>query len=264
MVSNFRRSLRELSAEVATNPNSTAFVELAAAYRERGDMQRALWLCLRGLQRHPTNVEAHFELGCIYSARGERELALDEWSIVLQLAPNHLPSLLALTRLYIEEGRRAEAETQLRAAQALAPGDATVTELWTQLESIGEDSAAESQGGVFDALVQGSSGTLGVLLTDSDGRVIVGRIPDQNVESDMALAVNLNSARAEAMRVATYLRLGDLKGMVVEGETARLTVSPLGENVIIVATAADVPAGRAALVAQTAGEIAESYLNGDG
>jgi len=264
MAASMRRSLRELSAEVATNPNSTAFVELAAAYRERGDLQRALWLCLRGLQRHPTHVQAHYELGCIYEARGERELALDEWSIVQQLSPEHLQARLALIRLYVEEGRRAEAESEIKAAHALAPGDPIVAELWNKLETIGDASADSQEAGVFDDLVASSPGTLGVLLADAEGKVIVGHMSQQGVESDMALAVNLNSARAEGARVASYLNLGDLKGLVVEGETARLTVSSMGEHVIIAATSRDVPAGRAVRVVQRAWEVANSYLSENG
>ena len=264
MAASMRRSLRELSAEVATNPNSTAFVELAAAYRERGDLQRALWLCLRGLQRHPTHVQAHYELGCIYEARGERELALDEWSIVQQLSPEHLQARLALIRLYVEEGRRAEAESEIKAAHALAPGDPIVAELWNKLETIGDASTDSQEAGVFDDLVARSPGTLGVLLADAEGKVIVGHMSQQGVESDMALAVNLNSARAEGARVASYLNLGDLKGLVVEGETARLTVSSMGEHVIIAATSRDVPAGRAVRVVQRAWEVANSYLSENG
>lgn len=260
MVGNTRRSLQELSAEVATNLNSTAFVELAAAYRERGDLQRALWLCLRGLQRHPTHVAAHFELGRIYEARGERELALDEWSIVRQLAPEHVASRLALVRLYIDEGRRADAERELRAAEELAPGDAQISELWNRLLAMSEEGARRGPGAVFDALLDDYPGTLGVMLADADGRLVAGRMPEQGVESEMALAVNLSSARAEAERVATYLDMGELRGIVVETEAIRLTVSPVADHVIILATSSGIPAGRAARVVQRAWGIAEDYL----
>jgi tetratricopeptide (TPR) repeat protein len=264
MAGNIRRSLQELSAEVATNPNSTAFVELAAAYRERGDARRALWLCLRGLQRHPTHVEAHFELGRIYEARGERELALDEWNIVRQLAPDHLASRLALVRLYISEGRRADAQVELEAAQEISQGNAIITELWDELEDLEEDRPVAAREGVFDSLVADYPGTLGILLIDRDGRVIVGGISQEGVESDMALAVNLYSAQAEAERVASYLGMGDLSGFVVESDSARLTVSPVEENVVVVVTSHDVPAGRAARVGQRAWQVAQDYLSTNG
>lgn len=264
MDGSIRRSLNELSAEVATNPNSTAFVELAAAYRERGDLKRALWLCLRGIQRHPTHVEAHFELGRIYEMRGERELALDEWNIVRQLAPGHLASRLALVRLYLAENRRRDAERELEAAQHISPGNAAVVELRTQLEAMGEVDAVSPTVGVFDDLVRDYPGTLGILLIDRDGRVIVGGVSQEGVESDMALAVNLYSAQAEAERVASYLDMGRLNGIVVESDTTRLIVSPVGEEMVVLATRNEVPAGRAARVIQRAWQVAESYLSKNG
>lgn len=260
MAGKTRRSLQELSAEVATNPGSTAFVELAAAYRERGDLQRALWLCLRGIQRHPTHVEAHYELGRIYWARGEREPALDEWNIVRQLAPDHLASRLALIELYMEEGRRADAERELEAAERLAEGDRVVAELRKRLSSVPQEKAKPA-GGVFEPLAEEEPGTLGVLLVDGDGRVMVGRIRQQGVETDMALAANLNSARAEAERVASYLGLGEVVDMEIESNTARLTVSPVGDEMIVLATSLEVPAGQASRLAQRAWNVAQSYLD---
>jgi tetratricopeptide (TPR) repeat protein len=245
---------------VATNPSSTAFVELAAAYRERGDLDRALRLCLRGIQRHPTHVEAHYELGRIYEGRGERELALDEWGIVQQLAPDHLASRLALVRLYMDEGRQAEAREELKAAIEHAPSDPVVAELWEVLKAAPVGEAGTVPGGVFDSLASEFPGTLGVLLVDGEGGVLEGSIPSENGESMDELGVNMVGARAEAERVAGYLQLGELRGMVVESGSTRLTVSPIGKDVVIVATGADIPAGQAARVVQRAWEIADSYL----
>ncbi|UCC74757.1 MAG: tetratricopeptide repeat protein [Gemmatimonadota bacterium] len=266
MVGKTRRSLQELSDEVATNPNSTAFVELAAAYRERGDTERALRLCLRGLQRHPTHVEAHFELGCIYEARGERELALDEWGIVRQLAPDHLPSRLALVRLYLDEQRYADAEAELSTARELAPADKAVAEFWRVLQAARRDSAeSPDEGappeGAFDALEQEHPGTLGIMLVGGDGQVLEGRMTRRGVESDRMLGVTLNGAKLEAARVASYLELGGLQGMVIESAVARLTMSPVDDGIVVVATRAEVPAGQAARVVQRAREIAGAHLS---
>jgi tetratricopeptide (TPR) repeat protein len=250
--------------KVATNPNSTAFVELAGLYRERGDLDRAMRLCLRGLQRHPTHVEAHFELGRIYEARGERELALDEWEMVQQLAPDHLSSRLASVELYLEEGRNVEAESELKEAERLAPDHSSVTALRKLVDTLPKEPESEPEpaepGGVFDA-IEADPGTLGVMLVDSDGGFIEGHAPGSENASEAAVGVNLISARAEAERVASYLELGDLKGMVVEGSGARLTISPVGRDVIIVATKSDLPAGQAARLAQRAWAAAEGYLS---
>lgn len=255
------RSLQELSAEVATNPNSTAFVELAAAYRERSDLDRALRLCLRGIQRHPTHVEAHYELGRIYEVMGERELALDEWGVVRQLAPDHLPSRLAMTRLYLEEGRSERAEEELRAAEELAPGDAAIAVLWKQLEVVRRDGGAGERGwGLFASLRDEYPGTLGVVLVDAEGEVLEGRMTPQGVESDRSLASTLSGAAAEAKRVASYLVLGQVRNVMIESAVVRLTIRSVGSALIVLATACDVPAGQSHLAMQRAEELARTYL----
>ena len=260
MAGSTHRSLQELSAEVATNPRSTAFVELAAAYRERGDLQRALWLCLRGLQRHPTHVEAHFELARIYRERGERELALDELGIVRQLAPDHVPSRLELIKIYLEEGKRADAGRELQAAEELAPRDPTVVLLRSRLKLSSRKDAGDLSEQVFQALVRHYPGTLGAMLMEPDGVVLAGHIPVQGGGGSGTLADNLSEARQEASRVASYLQLGEVQAMIVESPAIRITVSPLGDKAVAVATSTDIPAGQATLVKRKAAELARSYL----
>ena len=261
-----RRSLQELSAEVATNPNSTAFVELAAAYRERGDLARAMRLSLRGLERHPTHVEAHFELGCIYEAGGERELALDEWSIVRQLAPDHLAGIYALVRLYLEEGRLDDAERELASARSLAPNSPQIAALMERFDA----AAADAPGVVSNDAppVNATNGledseAIGVLLVDAQGRLTAGQMQGGSAESNKELGKNLSDARAEAERVASYLELGEWKGMVVESSAARLSVTPVGESVVIVVTTPDMPAGGAVRVVRRARENARAFLEAE-
>lgn len=264
MAGSTRRSLQELSAEVATNPKSTAFVELAAAYRERGDLQRALWLCLRGLQRHPTHVEAHFELARIYHGREEHELALDELGIVRQLAPDHLPSRLELIKIYLAEGKRADAERELQAAEELAPRDPTVERLRARLRASTHRAATRASQGIFQKLVKEYPGTLGAMLIEPGGAVLAGHISTPDGEANGTLAGNLSGARHEASRVASYLQLGEVRAMIVEGPTVRITVSPVGDKAIVVATSSDIPAGQATRVKRRAAELARTYASEGG
>ena len=277
------RSIQELSAEVATNPNSTAFVELAAAYRERGDLERAARLCLRGLERHPTHVEAHYELGRIYEARGERELALDEWSIVRQLAPDHLPAVCASIRLYMEEGRLSDAARDLGEARKLSPGDPAVRALARSYEAAsaragnGSESArvearsrsAEAEAAPESAVTDeggdagASPGAMGVLMVDPHGRITAGGVKGGSSSEVKTLARSLSGARAEAERVASYLNIGEWSSMVVETKSARLSVSPVGEGVIIVATDPSLPAGQARRIVQRARKGAREKLEDD-
>ncbi len=251
------RSLPELSADVATNPNSTAFVELAGAYRERGDLDRAVRLCLRGLERHPTHVEAHYELGRIYEACGERELALDQWSMVRQLAPDHLAACCSAVRLYLDEGGLEEAARELREAQELAPSDAVVQELWKRFRTMQRDGRDRRDAGELDELVAQHPGTVGILLVGANGKLTATRESGRTSDSDEDLARHLSGARAEAERVSSHLGLGVWKRMVVESDTQRLAIAPMSRGVLIVATKPDMPAGRATRVLERALEAAE-------
>lgn len=83
------QQLRQWSDEVAADPGSPAFLPLAAHYRESGRADAALRLVIRGLERHPNDVEAHHLLGLLYRDGGDLTRAFDEWDIALALAPEH-------------------------------------------------------------------------------------------------------------------------------------------------------------------------------
>jgi hypothetical protein len=84
--------VRQWSEEVAADPASLSFLPLAAAYREQGRHDAALKLCIRGLEKHPDHVEAHYLLGLLYREGGEPLKAFDEWDIALALDPEHAGS----------------------------------------------------------------------------------------------------------------------------------------------------------------------------
>ncbi len=187
-------------------------------------------------------------------------MALDEWSIVRQLAPEHLPTRLALIRLYLAERRYEEAEDELRAAEEVAPSDERLHGFWRELASAREAGPQVTPAAFFDQLAADHPGTRGVLLVSGGGEVLAGQISRLAGESDEALGANLAGARREAERVAGYLTLGRLKGMVVESEAGRLMLVPLESHTIIVSSEAQVPAGRAARAVQRASQLAGSYL----
>lgn len=84
--------VRQWSEEVAADPASLAFLPLARAYREQGRHDAALKLCIRGLEKHPDHVEAHYLLGLVYREGGEELKAFDEWDIALALDADHAGS----------------------------------------------------------------------------------------------------------------------------------------------------------------------------
>lgn len=120
--------LRRWSDEVARNPNTLAFIPLAEAYRRQGRQNDALRICLRGLERHPSNVEAHAVLARIYLARSDREKAFDEWLLISKLDPEHFETRRGLGFGYLERGSLEEAVRHLTKAAELRPDDETVRE----------------------------------------------------------------------------------------------------------------------------------------
>ena len=84
--------VRQWSEEVAADRGSLSFLPLARAYREQGRREAAQKLCIRGLERHPDNVDAHYLLGLLYREGGDTVKAFDEWDIALALSPEHAGS----------------------------------------------------------------------------------------------------------------------------------------------------------------------------
>src|SRR4051795_9063629 len=79
--------VRRLSDELVRDPGSRVFVPLGEALRRQGQLDLALKVTLRGLERHPHFAEAHDLLARIAVDRGDLERAFDEWDMVLRLPP---------------------------------------------------------------------------------------------------------------------------------------------------------------------------------
>jgi tetratricopeptide (TPR) repeat protein len=110
------QQLRQWSEEVAADPGSPAFLPLARHYREAGRHDAALRLVLRGLERHPNDVEAHHLLGLLYLEGGEEVKAFDEWDIALALAPEHHGARRQIAFLCHARGEVEAAERHLEKA----------------------------------------------------------------------------------------------------------------------------------------------------
>ena len=118
--------IRRWSEELARDPASMVFVPLGDALRRRGQLDPALKVATRGLERHPYDADAHDLLARIHADRGELEYAMDEWSAALRVAPHHAGALKGMGFACWQSGRAAEAERYLVAAVAADPGDPTI------------------------------------------------------------------------------------------------------------------------------------------
>src|SRR5215218_422097 len=112
--------------EVARDPGSASFLPLAEVYRREGKLEVARRLCVRGLERHPEHVEAHFLLGRVYRESGDLEKAFDELDIALSLEPEHQAARRAIGYLCLERRDWTAAARHLEEAARRDPRDERV------------------------------------------------------------------------------------------------------------------------------------------
>src|SRR5918992_917215 len=78
--------IRRLSDELARDPGSLVFLQLAEALRRHGQLDHALRIAARGVERHRDNADAHDLLARIAADRGELDRAFGAWEAVAHLS----------------------------------------------------------------------------------------------------------------------------------------------------------------------------------
>ena len=266
--------VRQWSEEVAADPASLAFLPLARAYREQGRGDAALRLCIRGLERHPDNVEAHYLLGLLYREGGDEVRAFDEWDIALALDPDHGGSR---REIGLAAHARGEWALAVRHLERALEHDTFDPQLRTALEEAWERAgrsappaaappepvpagtglaAAEDELGALAA----ERGIVGAVLMDDQGFILAGRMVVEGVDRAPEVAAVLSGARPEAERALSYLGLGGWKGILVETPEAVVRLVPAGEGMVAVAGRREVPTGWVLRVAARARDAALRLL----
>lgn len=119
--------IRALSEMLAADPGSLAFVPLGEALRRRGDLDVALRVATRGVERHPQLPESHDLMARVSADRGDLDRAIDEWQTVLNLSPAHAGARKGLGFICFQLGRLEDAASHLSAALAEDPGDGSLS-----------------------------------------------------------------------------------------------------------------------------------------
>lgn len=289
--------VRQWSEEVAADPASLSFLPLADAYRAQGRHDAALKLCVRGLEKHPDHVQAHYLLGLLYREGGDLLKAFDEWDIALALDPEHAGSRREIGLAAHARGEHAIAVRHLERALET---DAFDQEVRTALE----DAWARTHGGRgaspapaappartapapappaapapvedaapadtrFDtatsefAALSAERGIVGAVLLDDQGFVLAGQMNVAGVDRAPDVAAVLSGASAEAERALGHLGLGAWKGILVETPDAVVRLAPAGEGMIAVAGRREVPTGWTLRVAARARDAALRFLGAE-
>ena len=292
--------VRRWSEELARDPSSLVFLQLGEALRKRGQIELALKVALRGLERHSHNADAHDLLARIAVDRRDLVRAFDEWDMVLRLAPGHVGALKGMGFVRFQERRFEEAERYLAEAAAADPSDARIASALgivrgelgnrdselvptpapaaplrddsranhvTPQEQPAAQRGAASVGASNDArtvfadlVVHGQS----ALVLDPNGFVLAGAYTDRAGEDrGEEIGANLSGVSDEADRAVRHLGLGGWSSIVFETDAATVAMTPMpGGGLALVAADRATPLGFVRRLLERVGERARQWMEG--
>ena len=277
--------IRRWSDELARDPDSLVFLPLGETLRRQGQLELALKIATRGLERHPHNPDAHDLLARIEVDRGQLQRAFDEWDMVLRLTPGHLGAFKGMAFVRFQQGRTDEAEELLKRA-AEHGGDAEVTAALANLRGAGRSGVAR------DGVTRGASDNgahhaptathhaitpndpralfaeiLGeheqtALLLDDQGLVLAGiYIGEDGADVAAEVGAELSGVTEAARRASKHLDIGEWRSIVLETEVATVMMAPsTGDGLLVVAASKSTPLGLVRRVLDRCLERAHQWL----
>jgi tetratricopeptide (TPR) repeat protein len=277
--------IRTLTARVAGEPSSLAFLELGEALRRRGQLEAAYKVARGGLARYPALADAHDLIARILGDQGDLAGAFDAWVEALRFDPMRIGALKGIAFLYFRAGDVPAALEHLQRAAEVDPDDESIIQAigrirQTMVEepqvSVGRsqgngyldhppvvpDSAppAEADEGTFRP--ESDNGDHGSMLVDGNGLRLSGtvRSPAQEDVGDR-VAAELAGVSKEATRTSRLLGLGTWQAIAVEAPDWNLfLVAPTPDTLLLTVRESSLPMARLALVADRAAREAREWL----
>jgi predicted regulator of Ras-like GTPase activity (Roadblock/LC7/MglB family) len=264
--------IRELTAQLASDPQSLVFLELGEALRSRGQPAAAYKVARMGVNRYPELAASHDLLARVLADQGDRHAAAEAWRRVLELSPGHIGANKGLAFLAFRAGDPAGALPFLESALGTAPDDEglaiAVQRVRSAIDGAASRAAAAAAEAPAPSALRGTEGfepfedARGVVLLDAQGLRLAGTLesPDGSDVSD-ALAAHLQGVSREASRAARLLDLGSWESVTAESPDGHLVVLPPTQSTVLVLLRdARVPVGRLGLIAEQAARAARSWL----
>lgn len=115
--------------------DSRLFAPLADAYRKNGDIDKAIEVLERGLEKMPQYASAHVILAKCYFDKGATERAKAEFRRVLELDAENLVALKFMGDILLAEDKRPEAAECYRKLLAVDPTNADVARALKEMEA---------------------------------------------------------------------------------------------------------------------------------
>jgi tetratricopeptide (TPR) repeat protein len=273
--------IRALTARMADEPGSLAFLELAEALRRRGQIDAAYKVARGGLARYPALADAHDLMARVLSDQGDLAGAFDAWSSALQLDPMRTSALKGIAFLYFRAGDKASALEHLQRAMDVDPDDRSIPQA---LARIGAEPRAEapkaapapapSAGTPLPAAEPAAhappalfedmeGGERGLLLIDANGLRLGGRLDGRDGgELSDRVAAQLAGVGREAGRATRLLGLGSWHAIAVESPDGHLVLAQATpDTILLAAREPSLPMGWVTMLAERAARAARTWLD---
>ena len=127
--------IRTLTARLAEEPSSLAFLELGEALRRRDQLEAAYKVARGGLSRYPGLADAHDLLARILGDQGDLAGAFDAWVEALRFDPMRTSALKGIAFLYFRAGDVSAALEHLQRAADIDPDDRSIAQALERVKS---------------------------------------------------------------------------------------------------------------------------------
>jgi tetratricopeptide (TPR) repeat protein len=270
--------IRALTARLADEPGSLAFLELAEALRRRGQLEAAYKVARGGLSRYPGLADAHDLMARVLSDQGDLAGAFDAWSSALQLDPMRTSALKGIAFLYFRAGDTAAALDHLQRAMEVDPDDPTIRQAFGRIgagrsepslapaeraEAPPGPTPAPASAGRTSGLFDGVDGwERGLLLVDANGLRLAGVLASADgEEAGDRVAAQLAGVSREAARATRLLGLGSWHAIAIECPDGHLVLAQsTADTVLLASRDPSIPMGRVGLLAERAARAARTWL----